>query len=289
MEAAAPPAPLAPAEVTLSVADLGRSIEYYEQKIGLQTNDRTNGTARLGVPGRDLVVLEEQPGARPVRGGHTGLFHLALLVPGRRELADWLAHAAEAGVQLTGASDHFVSEALYLRDPDSHGIEIYADRPRDTWRLQEDGSLSMGTEPLDLPDLMREHDPSRPFEGMEDATRMGHIHLHVAHLPEARRFYSELLGLDLMVEYRGQASFLSSGGYHHHVGLNVWAGVGAPPPARDQAALRRAVLEVLDTDELDRIEARLTEAGHAPVREGETLLVDDPSRNPLALRAVRGS
>jgi catechol 2,3-dioxygenase len=121
---------------------------------------------------------------------------------------------------------------------------------------------------------------------MEDGTRMGHIHLHVAHLPEARRFYSELLGLDLMVEYGGQASFLSSGGYHHHVGLNVWAGVGAPPPARDQAALRRATIEVLGEEELDRIERRLTDAGHAPVREGDSVLVDDPSANPLRLRAV---
>jgi catechol 2,3-dioxygenase len=286
MEAAAQPAPLAPAEVTLSVADLGRSVDFWEQKIGLRASERSRGSARLGVPGRDLVVLEEQSGARPVRGGHTGLFHLALLVPDRRALAAWLAHAAAAGVQLTGASDHFVSEALYLRDPDFHGIEIYADRPRGTWTFLEDGSLSMGTEPLDLHDLMREHDSARPFERMDDGTRMGHIHLHVAHLPEARRFYSELLGLDLMVEYGGQASFLSSGGYHHHVGLNVWAGVGAPPPARDQAALRRATIEVRGDEELDRIEGRLTDAGHATVREGDSVLVDDPSSNPLGLRAV---
>jgi catechol 2,3-dioxygenase len=286
MEATAPPAPIAPGEVTLSVADLDRSVDYYERSIGLRTNDRSNGTARLGVPGRDLVVLEEQPGARPVRGGHTGLFHLALLVPSRQDLAAWLSHAAATGVRLTGASDHYVSEALYLRDPDSHGIEIYSDRPRETWTSQTDGSLNMGTEPLDLHDVMRAHDPSRPFEGMEGGTRMGHIHLSVAHLPESRRFYSDMLGLDLMVEIPGQASFLSTGGYHHHVGLNVWAGVGAPPPARDQAALRRAVLEVADADELDRIEARLTDAGHAPVREGDSVLVDDPSRNPLVLRAA---
>jgi catechol 2,3-dioxygenase len=284
MEAAAPPAPLVPAEVTLSVADLDRSVDFWERSIGLRLNDRSNGTARLGVPGRDLVVLEEQPGARPVRGGHTGLFHLALLVPDRRDLAAWLTHAAATGIRLTGASDHYVSEALYLRDPDSHGIEIYSDRPRETWTRESDGSLHMGTEALDLHDLMLAHDPARPFEGMEEGTRMGHIHLHVAHLPESRRFYADLLGLDLQVEIPGQASFLSSGGYHHHVGLNVWAGVGAPPPARDQAALRRAALEVSDRDEIDRIEARLSDAGHAPVREGDSLLVDDPSRNPLLVR-----
>ena len=148
-------APIAPAEVTLTVADLPRAIDYYENGIGLGVNSRENGTARMGVPGRDLVVLEEQPGARPGRGRTTGLFHLALLVPTRADLASWLGHAAESGVRLTGASDHFVSEALYLRDPDGHGIEIYADRPRDTWTKLEDGSLNIGTVALDLDDLMR--------------------------------------------------------------------------------------------------------------------------------------
>jgi catechol 2,3-dioxygenase len=286
MEASTVRAPVAPAEVTVSVADLGRSVDYYENAIGLQVNERENGRARMGVPGRDLVVLEEQPGARPGRGANTGLFHLALLVPSRRDLADWLAHAAATGVRLTGASDHNVSEALYLRDPDAHGIEIYRDRPREGWTNSADGSLRMGTDPLDLHDLMREHDPSAPSERMADGTTMGHIHLQVAHLPEARHFYADELGLDLMVEIPGQASFLSSGGYHHHVGLNVWAGVGAPPPPPGQAALRRAALEVESEDELDRIEARLADAGREPVRDGDRLLVEDPSRNPLELRAA---
>jgi catechol 2,3-dioxygenase len=277
---------LAPAEVTLSVADLDRSVDYYERAIGLRTNARENGVARLGVPGRDLVVVEEQPGARPGRGTSTGLYHLALLLPERSDLADWLARAATRGVGLTGASDHNVSEALYLRDPDAHGIELYRDRPRDTWTNSADGSLRMGTEPLDLHDLMNARDTSRPFERMPDETRMGHIHLQVAHLPEARRFYADVLGLDVMVEIPGQASFLSSAGYHHHVGLNVWAGVGAPPPPADQAALRRAALEVDGEDELERIEARLADAGHEPVRDGDRVLVEDPSRNPLLLRAA---
>jgi catechol 2,3-dioxygenase len=266
------------------VADLDRSVDYWENAIGLRTNDRSDGTARLGVPGRDLLVLEEQPGARPGRGVNTGLFHLALLLPERADLAAWLAHAASSGVRLSGASDHFVSEALYLRDPDGHGIEIYRDRPRDTWTSNPDGSLNIGTVALDLDDLMSSYDASQPFERMPDGAVMGHIHLQVAQLVEARRFYEDLLGLDLMVEIPGQASFLASGGYHHHVGMNVWAGVGAPPPPPDQAALRRAALEVESADRLDQIEARLADAGHEPVRDGERLLVADPSRNPLELR-----
>jgi catechol 2,3-dioxygenase len=275
--------PIAPAEVTLSVADLGRSIDYWESAIGLGVNSRENGTARMGVPGRDLVVLEEQPGARPGRGANTGLFHLALLVPSRGELAAWLEHAARSGVRLTGASDHFVSEALYLRDPDGHGIEIYADRPRDTWTTLPDGSLNIGTVALDLDDLMRSREGSLGGQ-MSDGTVMGHVHLQVAHIPEARQFYKDLLGFDVMVEIPGQASFLSTGGYHHHLGMNVWAGVGAPPPPPDQAALKRAAWEVADADELDRIEARLSDAGAEPARDGDRLLVSDPSRNPLELR-----
>src|SRR3954468_13944831 len=279
-------APIAPAEVRLTVADLGRSVEYYEDAIGLGLSSRENGTARLGVPGRDLLVLDEQPGARPGRGTNTGLFHFALLLPERRYLAAWLAHAAGSHVHMTGASDHFVSEALYLRDPDGHGIEIYSDRPRDTWTKLPDGSLNIGTVALDLGDGMRANESGDPLERLPDGTVMGHHHLQVAHLHEARGFYEDLIGLDLMIEIPGQASFLSSGGYHHHLGMNVWAGVGAPPAPPDQARLTRAALEVADEADLDRIEAQLSDAGAEPVRDGDRLLVDDPSRNPLELRAA---
>src|SRR4051794_37906483 len=272
--------PIAPAEVSLTVADLERSIGYYEDAIGLTKNARENGSARLGVAGCDLVVLEEQPGAKPGRGRTTGLFHLALLVPTRADLAAWLAHAAPEKARLTGASDHFVSEALYMRDPDGHGIEIYADRPRDTWTNLDDGSLNIGTVPLDIDDLLSARE--EPFERMPDATVMGHVHLQVAHLEEARRFYTDVLGLDLMVEIPAQASFLSSGGYHHHLGMNVWAGGGAPPAPADQARLTRAAFEVESESTLDAIEAGARDA----VRDGPRLLLEDPSRNPLALHVA---
>ena len=279
-------APIAPAEVTLTVADIGRSINYYESAIGLGVNSRDNGSARLGVPGLDLLVLEEQPGARPGHGTTTGLFHFALLMPERRALAAWLAHATGSGVHLTGASDHFVSEALYLRDPDGHGIEVYSDRPRETWTQLPDGSLNIGTVPLDVHDLMRAAESGEPLERMPDGTVMGHIHLQVAHLREARKFYEELIGLDVMVEIPGQASFLATGGYHHHLGMNVWAGVGAPPAPPEQARLKRAALEVESEDALDAVESRLADAGAEPVRDDGRVLVDDPSRNPLELRVA---
>src|SRR3954463_10848806 len=237
-------APIAPAEVTLTVADLASSVEYYENSIGLGVTSRENGVARLGVPGLDLLVLEEQPGARPGRGTNPGLFHFALLMPERRALAAWLAHAAGSGVHLTGASDHFVSEALYLRDPDGHGIEIYSDRPRDTWTQLPDGSLNIGTVALDLHDLMSARDPSRSSERMPEGTVMGHVHLQVAQLEEARRWYTDVLGFDLIKEIPGQESFVATGGYHHHLGMNVWAVFCAPPPPPDQAALKRAALSV---------------------------------------------
>jgi catechol 2,3-dioxygenase len=280
-------APIAPAEVTLTVADLRRSIDYYENAIGLSVSSREDGTARLGVPGRDLLVLEQQPGVRPGRGTNTGLYHFALLLPERHYLGAWLAHAAGSHVHLTGASDHFVSEALYLRDPDGHGIEIYSDRPRDTWTKLPDGSLNIGTVPLDLQDLMRANASGEALERLPDGTVMGHIHLQVAHLEEARRFYTDAIGLDLMIEIPGQASFVSSGGYHHHLGMNVWAGVGAPPAPPDQARLTRAALEVESEAALDAVESRLADAGAEAVRDDGRLLVEDPSRNPLELRVTR--
>src|SRR3954452_8196714 len=214
-------APVAPAEVTVSVADLGRSVDYWENAIGLQVNSRENGTARMGVPGRDLVVLQEQPGARPGRGTNTGLFHLALLLPDRASLAGWLEHAATDGVRLTGASDHFVSEALYLRDPDGHGIEIYADRPREGWRWV-DGRVQMGGGPIDVRGLHAEAERAgERWSGMPAGTIIGHVHLRVGDVAAAEAFYHGVLGFDV-VAGGPSALFVSAGGYHHHLGLNTW-------------------------------------------------------------------
>jgi catechol 2,3-dioxygenase len=223
--------------VHLTVADLERSLAYYEHSIGLRIHGRENGTARLGTGGEDLLVLTEQPGAQPAEG-FSGLFHFALLLPSRGDLGHWLVHAARERVPLTGMSDHRVSEALYLRDPDYHGIEIYADRPREQW----EGKVSelMTTIPLDTDDLVRSAGDGA-FVGLPDGTTMGHVHFCVADVPSTVEFYLGL-GFELMAELRSQAAFLASNGYHHHVGANTWSSAGAPYAPSDRARLIRATI-----------------------------------------------
>ena len=265
--------------VELSVADLGRSLGYYREAIGLDVLDEGDGLARLGAGGRKLLTLVEEPGAQPVRN-HSGLFHFALLVPERTDLARWLAHAARDGVQLTGASDHVVSEALYLRDPDYHGIEIYRDRPRETW----EGKVSslMTTIPLDLDDILRElDDPTEPFAGLAAGTTMGHVHLRAREIPETVAFYRDVLGFGVMAEIRGQAAFLSAGGYHHHLGANTWesAGHGQPPPGH--ATLRHFTVVLPTEAARDELAGRLPEVEDTAAGP----LVRDPSGNALLLAA----
>ena len=227
-------------------------------------------------------MLVEEPGAQP-SVGHTGLFHFALLLPDRVSLARWLAHAARNRIQLTGASDHWVSEALYLRDPDRHGIEIYADRPRELW----EGKVARGmtTLPLDVDGLLGElEDPAKePFDGLPSGTTMGHVHLQVASIPEAVEFYRDVLGFELMTELRDQAAFFAAGGYHHHLGANTWESRGASPPPPGTAALRHATIVLPDAAERDGVLAR---AGDVDELDGEPL-VRDPSQNALVLATQR--
>src|SRR6266852_5630058 len=179
--------------VELSVADLDRTLDYWQPEIGLRVLERENGRASLGADA-ELVRFVEQPGAQPDTG-HTGLFHVALLVPDRPSLARWLAHAARDRTTLTGLSDHAVSEAIYLRDPDHHGIEIYADRPRELWEGRV-GEL-MTTMPLDVDDLLAEADDPA-FDGLPDGTVVGHTHLRVADVDATVAFYRDVLGLDVV-------------------------------------------------------------------------------------------
>jgi catechol 2,3-dioxygenase len=224
----------------------------------------------------------EEPGAQPAPG-RTGLFHFALLLPDRRSLASWVAHAMRTRVRLAGASDHFVSEAIYLSDPDRHGIEIYADRPRELWEGQV--AARMGTDPLDLEGLLGELDDplTAPFERQPGGTSMGHVHLQVTQIPPTTSFYRDLLGFDLMAEYGGQAAFLSAGGYHHHVGANTWRSGGAGPPEPGAAALRRFEIVLPDAVERDRLVDRLTAGGQAVEEHADGPLARDPSGNAFTL------
>jgi len=272
--------------VHLTVGDLDRSLRYYGGQVGLELLRREGGTASLGAGGTELLGLVEEPGAQPA-GRHTGLFHFALLVPERDDLARWLAHAARDRVPLVGMSDHFVSEALYLTDPDGHGIEIYHDRPREVWEGQV--GVRMTTEPLDVASLLGElEDPATaPFERLSAGTDMGHVHLQVADVADSIAFYRDVLGLELMAELFGSAAFLAAGGYHHHIGANVWHSRGASPAPPGTAALRHATLVLPDAAERDRVAARVADAGQEPETQAEGVLVRDPSGINLLLAAAR--
>ena len=212
--------------VHLTVADLDRALAYYETQIGLVVHGGEDARARLGTGDDDLLVLTEEPGAKPAVG-YSGLFHFALLVPERVDLARWLAHAARERVPLSGLSDHYVSEAIYLQDPDQHGIEIYADRPRELWEGRVGERLT--TLPLDTRDLLSvlEDPRTEPFDGLPAGTVMGHVHLCVADVEESVAYYRDVIGFGLMAQLGNQAAFLSAGGYHHHLGANIWQSRGA--------------------------------------------------------------
>jgi catechol 2,3-dioxygenase len=268
--------------VHLTVADLEGSLEYYGRVIGLDVLARADGRASLGTGTSELLALVELPGAKPAYG-YTGLYHFALLLPERADLARWLAHAGRENVPLVGLSDHFVSEAIYLSDPDGHGIEIYWDRPREVWEGQV--FERMTTLPLDVGNLMGElSDPeSEPFEQLPDGTAMGHVHLKVASIADTVAFYRDVLGFDLMAQLGEQAAFLAAGGYHHHIGANTWESAGAAPPPEGSAALRNATIVLPDITERDRVLERLEQAGHAPEESDDGPRVRDPSGNALVL------
>jgi catechol 2,3-dioxygenase len=262
--------------VALTVADLDRSVAYYEGEIGLRLHERAGTRARLGTGGEDLLVLDELPGARPA-DGYAGLFHFALLVPERLHLARWLAHAAHERVRLTGLSDHAVSEALYLRDPDGHGIEIYWDRPRATWEGRVDELMT--TVPLDVDGLIGELEGDEPpFDGLPPGTTMGHVHLRVADVAATVAFQRDVLGFALMASFGPRAAFLAAGGYHHHLGANTWESHGRPYAPDGTATLRYATVVLPDAAARDAAAER---AGGEAVEGG--VLVRDPSGAPLLL------
>ncbi len=269
--------------VRLQVSDLERSLAWYRDILGLNVIARSDGRASLGaleatVP---LVELRFVPGTQPVpMRGRLGLYHFAILLPDRASLGAFVAHLQEIGAP-AGASDHFVSEALYLRDPDGLGIEVYADRPRSAWR-QRDRQLVMATEPLDLAALMRAGE-GRPWEGMPRGTTMGHMHLHVGDLREAEAFYHVTLGLDKMVWSYPGALFLSAGGYHHHLGVNTWA-AGATAPGDTDAQLQEWELVLPTSDDVERARASLVAAGHAAEASADGVLARDPWGTRLRLQ-----
>ena len=268
--------------VELSVSDLQRSVTFYQGVLGLMVLGSTPTTAILGLPGQPLVALEARSGARPVSPSSPGLYHLAVLLPTRADLARWVRHAAGLGLRL-GQSDHLVSEAFYLQDPDGHGIEVYRDRPRSEWRWRG-GQVTMASDPIDMASLLAEPGAEVPFAEVPAGTTLGHVHLRVSDLPAIEAFYRGVLGFDVVAQLPG-ALFVSVGGYHHHFGLNTWQSEHRPPAPQDASQLQRVNVGLQGADDLDGLAVRLQAATVPFTREGDTLDVRDPAGNALRFHA----
>jgi catechol 2,3-dioxygenase len=271
--------------VHLTVSDLARSRYFYERAIGLSSTEGDDGALALGVEGEPaLLELRGDRSAPALNRRATGLYHLAILVSSRHDLALALRRLAEARWPLDGASDHLVSEALYLSDPDGNGIEIYRDRPREEWRWDSDGNLQMATLPLDLDGVIGElQGPDDHADRAPVGTRIGHVHLQVADLAQTEVFYSGALGFDVVVRGYPGALFVSAGGYHHHIGLNTWHSAGSRPAVPGSIGLRSFEVVLPSLEELERTLQRLTDAGVEFERHDGSALVRDPSGNGLLL------
>lgn len=281
--------------VRLQVADLERSLAFYRDIIGLEPRERAAGRTLLAPPGagETLVELRERAGARPApRGGRPGLYHFAILLPDRVALGHFLAHLGRMGARV-GMADHLVSEAIYLSDPDGLGIEVYADRPRASWR-RRGPEVAMATDPLNVRDLLQAAGEIAGTElapgpagawRMPAGTRIGHLHLHVGDLAVAEAFYRAGLGLDVVVRSYPGALFLSAGGYHHHLGVNTWA-TRADPAGEEDARLLEWELLLPRPEDVATVADRLIAAGHEVARDEDGFRVPDPWGTVLRVRVA---
>lgn len=280
--------------VHVAVTDGTRALDFYREILGLTPIDSDDGRIHMGAGGRELVVLE--PGAvRPVVPRRTGLYHLAIVVPSRRELARVTARLSDLRWPQS-PTDHVMTKADYLWDPDGNGIEVYAETPEDgTWGFDDRGGFfaidstgraRSGRDAIDLEALYGELAPDdRLSDPMPPGTRMGHVHLHVHDIDEAVHFYSDLVGFDIKgISHRLGMAFVSAGGYHHHVGLNTWAGEGALPPPEGSAGLRRITIELPNEADLDAVVSRMDSAGVEIAESRRTFAVQDPSKNSVRLQ-----
>lgn len=267
--------------VHLKVEDLIRSVQFYKEVVGFTILEQTKTLAKLTADGKNTLLTIEQPeDVLPQQGRATGLYHFAILLPKRSDLADFVYHCVERGIRL-GSSDHLVSEALYFHDPDGNGIEVYTDRDPSTW-IWQDQQVKMAVDPLDFEDLLKQGS-RHGWKGLPKDTVMGHIHLHVADLATTEEFYRQGLGFEVVERFSDQALFISTGKYHHHIGLNTWNGVGAPRPVRNSVGLKCYTIKYPDKATLQKVATNLKAIGaKVDVKEGK-LVTEDPSGNQIIL------
>jgi catechol 2,3-dioxygenase len=266
-------------EVTIKVKDLVRAVTFYEEIIGLRVLGRSAERVALTANGiTPLVTLEQPADVIPLAGRYSGLYHFAILLPARTDLAVFLRHLIQTGYPF-GAADHYVSEALYITDPDGNGIEIYWDRPSTEWKW-ENGLVEMATLQLDAQGILAESDA--PWKGLQAGTIMGHIHLHVGNLKQAEQFYNHALGFKT-VAYYPQAAFMSTGAYHHHIAVNTWQGVGAPTPPNNMAGLKEYTLVFPDEAAIRSVISQLEQFGASVMKVSDGYTTSDPAGNQIRL------
>jgi catechol 2,3-dioxygenase len=265
--------PLHIGAVALAVRDLERMRTYYRDLLGLTEIDRGSDTVRLGVGDVTLLELQHRPDATPDDARTAGLYHTAFLMPTRGDLARWVLRLAQNRVPVTGVSDHLVSEAIYLDDPEGNGVEVYSDRAPETWRRNGD-LIEITTDPLDIDDLVRAAGEAT-YDGAPEGLRVGHVHLRVGDVAQAEAFYRDALGLTV-TRHRQGASFMSSGGYHHHIAANVWHSRGAGPRDPNRAGLARVAFEAIDRAALDAAAARLNATGGSVTAIADGIETVDP-------------
>ncbi|MCP3028864.1 VOC family protein [Halobacillus sp. A5] len=264
-------------EVTIRVTDLMEARRFYTEVIGLKVLKETKEELQLGV-GEHVLLMVRSGAEFKKLSGKAGLYHFALLVPAREDLAGILNHLLNVNAPIQGAADHIFSEAIYLSDPDGNGIEVYCDRPKEKWQTEDDGSLPLASDPLNAEDILKY---KNQWEGLPEGTVMGHIHLHVASIPEALHFYHSILNFQVKIRHGNQALFLAAQDYHHHIGLNTWAGAGVPSNPPEAAGLIEYSLQVASAEELARLEKLLQESDYACKRGENYILVKDPSGNQM--------
>jgi catechol 2,3-dioxygenase len=278
------PATLRLGPVHLTVSDLARSVDWYETALGLQLHQQSDGRAELGDGDAVVLVLVEDDSAREA-GRHAGLYHYALLYPSREELARATVRLIGQETPIQGASDHGTHEAIYLPDPDGNGIELAADRPRDQWPSPEEEFGRGGPLPLDLRALLATVEGEAPTERVGTGLRMGHLHLHVGSIDDGLAFYRDVIGFDVWALIP-TAAFVSAGGYHHHLGFNVWRGEGVPPAPEHTVGLRHWTVELATRDEVSEVRARVEAAGHAIEAYENGFSVRDPWGIELRIEAT---
>jgi catechol 2,3-dioxygenase len=278
------PATLRLGPVHLTVTDLDRSVDFYGRSIGLRTRRRGDGEAVLGAGGDDLLVLVEQPDAGRA-GRHAGLYHFALLHPSRLELARAARRLLATRTPISGASDHNISEAIYLPDPDGNGIELAADRPRETWGDLSDPTAVGGPMPLEMQDLLASVEDEEPRAEASPELRVGHLHLHVGDIERALGFWRDGVGFQVMTRFPS-AAFIAAGGYHHHLGLNTWRGEGVPAQPDGVVGLRHWTILLQDPAEVAEVRERVAATGAEMEERPGGLLARDPWRNAVEIVAA---